>query len=87
VAGGDLQRAIREVARYRKIELIALRDVLRGYADLAQARWAAWRRRQSRDELPAQFRDVLAVVLDFAEPAIADDFTDMIWSPDEDKWS
>jgi hypothetical protein len=38
VSGGDLQRAIREVALYRKAVLIALNDVLGGYADSAQPR-------------------------------------------------
>lgn len=86
VSGGDLQRAIREVAHYRRAELIALTDVLAGYADLAQPKWAAWRQRQSRDELPFQFHDVLAEVIDFAEPAITDDLSAMSWNPDRQKW-
>jgi hypothetical protein len=86
VPGKDLQRAIREVAHYRKAELIALSDVLGGYAELAQPRWAAWRQRQSRDELPFQFTNVLAEVIDLAEPAITDDLTASSWSPDDQEW-
>jgi hypothetical protein len=36
--------------------------VLDGYTDLAQAKWAAWRSRQNREELPVQFGDLLAVL-------------------------
>ena len=86
VTGADLQKAIREVARYRRAELIALGDVLDGYADLAQARWAAWRKRQNREELPSEFGDLLAEVITFAEPAITDDLTDMSWNPDNRQW-
>jgi hypothetical protein len=86
VAGADLEEAIREVARFRRAELIALSDVLDGYADLAQARWAAWRRRQNREELPAQFGDLLTDVISFAEPAITDDLTDVNWDPDDRQW-
>jgi len=86
VAGADLQKAIREVARFRRAELIALSDVLDGYAELAQARWAAWRSRQDRGELPVQFDVLLTDVIVFAEPAITDDLTDMSWDPNERQW-
>jgi len=43
VDGVDVQRALAEVAAYRRVELSPLADVLDGYAALAQARWAAWR--------------------------------------------
>ncbi|MCH9733365.1 MAG: nucleotidyl transferase AbiEii/AbiGii toxin family protein [Actinomycetia bacterium] len=86
VAGLDLQGAIREVAHHRRAELSALSDVLNGYAELAQARWAAWRRRNNRQELPAQFSDLLSEVINFAEPAITDDLTDMRWSHDDRRW-
>lgn len=86
VAGTDLQEAIREVARYRRAELIPLNDVLDGYADLAQARWAAWRRRQNRNELPTQFGDLLAEVITFAEPALTDNLAEMSWNPDDRQW-
>jgi hypothetical protein len=84
--GADLQLAIREVAQHRQAELIPLADVLDGYPQLAQSRWAGWRNRQGRDELPEQFADLLAEVIAFAEPAITDDLTDMSWSPDDGTW-
>jgi len=86
VSGRDLQKAIREVAQYRHAELISPSEVLQGYAELAQARWAAWRRRQDRAELPEQFADLLADVITFAEPAITDKLTDEAWNPDDGEW-
>ena len=45
---------------------------LEGYADLAQARWLAWRNRlQLQDRLPEQFEDVLAVVCQLADPLMS----------------
>jgi hypothetical protein len=35
-----------------------LAEVLDGYADLAQAKWVAWRRKQRMDHLPTMFADV-----------------------------
>jgi len=86
LSGQDLQEAIHGVARYRRAALITLSDTLDGYADLAQARWAAWRRRQNREELPVQFRDLLTDVIDFADPAITNDLTNMNWNPDDREW-
>jgi hypothetical protein len=45
-----------------------------------------WRQRQNSDELPFQFYDVLAEVIDFAEPAITDNLTAMTWDFDDQKW-
>lgn len=86
LAGTDLQTAIREVAQHRRARLIPLANVLDGYPQLAQSRWAAWRNRQCRDELPELFADLLADVIAFAEPAITDDLTDMGWNPDGGRW-
>lgn len=86
LSGRDLQKAIREVAQYRQAELIPLSEVLQGYAELAQARWAAWRRRQDRAELPEQFADLLVDVITFAEPAIIAELTDATWNPDDGEW-
>jgi hypothetical protein len=46
VDGEELHRALAEVAAYRTAELAPLTDVLDGYAAIAQARWAAWRRKK-----------------------------------------
>jgi hypothetical protein len=70
----------------RRAELIALSDVLDGYTDLAQAKWAAWRSRQNREELPVQFGGLLVEVIAFAEPAITGDLAGMNWKPDDREW-
>jgi hypothetical protein len=87
LSGLDLQQAIHEVAQYRQAELIPLSEALEDYADLAQTRWAAWRRRQSRDELPEKFADLLGHVITFADPAITGELTDRTWDPNDGEWA
>lgn len=55
ISAGDLRQAVDAVADHRGARLALLADVLDGYADLAQARWAAWRRRSNSDHLPESF--------------------------------
>jgi hypothetical protein len=86
LAGTDLQAAVREVAQHRRATLLSLTDVLDGYPELAQSRWATWRSRQNHNELPEQFADLLTEVIAFAEPAVTDDLTNMSWSPDDGTW-
>jgi Nucleotidyl transferase AbiEii toxin, Type IV TA system len=87
VGGDDLQQALSVVAGYRQAELFSLRDVLDGYAGLAQARWAAWRRRlRLEDRLPASFAEVLGAVIEFADPASNSDVEHRIWNPADLTW-
>jgi hypothetical protein len=88
VAGHDLQRAADEVAAYRGIDLIPLRDALPGFAEIAQPRWAAWRRRQAlEDQLPANFAVVLHAVAEFADPALTERVEGLRWEPLLGKWN
>ena len=64
VTASELMASMNAVADHRGVELRPMRVVLDGYALLAQGRWAAWRRRHRRDELPASFGDLLAAVID-----------------------
>ena len=83
VGGHDLQRAVEEVAVYRRIDLLPLGDALPGFAEIAQPRWAAWRRRQAlEDQLPSNFAVVLHGVSDFADPALT-----QRWAPSSAKWT
>lgn len=86
LGGADFQQAITQVARHRRAGLMPLAEALDGYPRLAQSRWAAWRNRQGRDELPERFAELLADVIAFAGPAITRDLTDMNWSPDDGTW-
>ena len=45
VAGSDLVEAIRRVSASRAVQLAPLAEILDGYPELAQSKWAAWRRR------------------------------------------
>lgn len=62
-----LSQAIHTVADYRSVAARPLRDVLDGFAELAQARWAAWRGWQTLDDqLLERFSDILTAVQGFA---------------------
>ena len=85
--GTELQRALAEVAAYRRAELSPLADALDGYATLGQARWAAWRRKQHLDDrLPSSFADVLEDVVAFADPAISAAAESQEWDPHARRW-
>jgi hypothetical protein len=86
IAGADLQRAIREVADGRGAVLAPLTEVLDGYAELAQPRWTAWRRRGGSDQLPEQFGTVLDTVVKFAEPPLLGQVNSMTWTPGTGTW-
>jgi hypothetical protein len=80
----DVGRALETVAEFRGVELSPLSEMLDGYADIGQPRWAPWRAKlQLTEILPADFRDALEVLLAFADPiltrATADSAT---WNPD-----
>jgi len=70
VDGAELASALASVASRREIELRPLAVVLTGYAQLAQPRYHAWRRKNRRDEIPEQFAKVLIHVIAFADPAL-----------------
>ncbi len=86
VTAPDLQAAMSTVAAHRKVQLRALRIVLDGYELIAQTRYAAWRRRHRRDELPDQFAELLAAVIAFADPVLTGSTTDATWQPGRRVW-
>lgn len=87
INGNDLARAMTEVAAHRGVELLPLSRALDGYADLAQSRWAAWRRRQKLDDrLPVAFSDILAQIQIFADPVLNGQTADHTWNPSRQAW-
>jgi hypothetical protein len=86
LAAVDLRAAITTVAAHREVALQPLKVVLDGYGAIGQTRYAAWRRKNRRDELPDQFADLLAVVFDFADPVVTDSVGDATWRPDRRVW-
>lgn len=71
VNSGDLAESIKRVAAYRQVELDPLSKTLEGFAELAQARWAAWRRKQRLNHTPESFADLLDVVISFSDPHLS----------------
>lgn len=63
--------SIRRVAAFRGVSVQPLLDVLAGYPDIAQAKWAAWRRKQYlTDTTPSSFADLLDQLIDLADPLL-----------------
>jgi hypothetical protein len=86
--GTELVRSTRRVSEYRQVQLVPLAGVLAGYGQIGQQRWAAWRRRQRLEgRLPEQFGDVVAAVIDFADPAIVGVAEGQSWDPVGGIWS
>lgn len=85
----ELRQALEAVADYRHIELSSLDDALDGYAEIGQARWAAWRRKlELTDSLPAKFDDALAALEVFAEPILTGSVDESAsWDPTGRAWS
>jgi predicted nucleotidyltransferase component of viral defense system len=63
--------ALVSVADHRRVDIRGLSAVLAGYGQLAQSRWAAWRRKQGLvDSTPERFGELLDVVVEFADPLL-----------------
>ncbi|NQW73729.1 MAG: nucleotidyl transferase AbiEii/AbiGii toxin family protein [Actinobacteria bacterium] len=87
IDGGDLTRAIELVAAHRGVGLTPLADVLQGFPQIAQVRWAAWIRRQRLDDrLPGSFADLLADVCRFADPALRHKVASRRWDHTTMAW-
>ncbi|WHT21665.1 nucleotidyl transferase AbiEii/AbiGii toxin family protein [Crossiella sp. CA-258035] len=87
VSGNELRTAFTTVAAHRKVDLVALGEVLDGFAELAQSRWLAWRRKQRLAEhVPASFAEVLAWVTAFADPCLADQTGGKNWLAADGHW-
>ncbi|MBF4766848.1 nucleotidyl transferase AbiEii/AbiGii toxin family protein [Nocardioides agariphilus] len=85
--GGDLQAAIEQVAAHRDADLDALERALVGYAELAQTKWAQWRRKLKLDQLPAEFADVLTGCIELVDPVLRGEVRDKTWDPSARSWS
>ncbi|WP_244857520.1 nucleotidyl transferase AbiEii/AbiGii toxin family protein [Agromyces archimandritae] len=64
----ELRHALTDVAAHRGISLEPLGPLLVQMPDLAQARWAAWRRKQRlTDSTPEQFGELIAECTSFVD--------------------
>lgn len=84
----DLAAAIDTVAHHRKVTLQPLATALDGMADLAQPKWATWRRKQHLETTtPQQFSDLLNRCVAFADPILHGHVRDATWSPQMRIWT
>lgn len=89
IQAASLAESIRAVAEHRGVTVQPLREVLAGYADLAQGKWVAWRRKQALDDmLPERFVDVLTAAGAFADPILesADGLAALTWHHPTQRW-
>lgn len=87
VDGPELQRAVGEVAAYRNVEIQPLSEIIDGYANVAQSRWMAWRRKQQLDDrVPEAFAEVVRQVASFADPALAGRASGFRWDASSRAW-
>ena len=86
IVGAELATALETVATHRAIELRPLTYVLAGYAELAQNRYQAWRRKNRREELPEHFHDLLTQVIAFADPVVSGGAAQLNWRASSGAW-
>jgi hypothetical protein len=83
IDGTQLVRSTRRVAEHRHVQLVPLIEILAGFGEIGQERWAVWRRRQRlEDRLPERFEDLLTV----PDPAIAGSAEGRSWDPIARAW-
>lgn len=88
VDGSELLAAVTRVAEHRTVHLTPLTRILAGYGEIGQARWAAWRKKQQlEDRLPAEFAEVVAAVVAFADPVLNQATNRRSWDPSGGPWS
>ena len=87
VEARTLGPSIQRVAQYRAIPLSPLRTALAGFSDIAQPRWAAWRRKHRLEvAAPEEFSVVLDLVTSFGDPVISDTTLGGSWNPTRKAW-
>ena len=83
----ELRRSLERVAAHRSVTLRPLAEVLAGYGDIAQTKWATWRRKQQLDDrVPESFGDLIAAVAEFADPVITALAPGTRWDPQRRAW-
>jgi|SRR5580658_6779264 hypothetical protein len=88
VDGTALVEAVRRVASHRQTTLTPLAQILDGYGEIGQSRWAAWVRRQRIEaRVPERFAELVLAVLQFADPAVTGSAAGRVWDPTSGTWS
>jgi len=69
-----LRDAVQAVAKYREVKLRNVNQVIAGYGDVSQAKWAAWRRKNKlQDVCEEQLDDQMKLVAEILNPAFDND--------------
>ena len=69
-----LREAVEAVANYRGVKLRNVNQVIAGYGDLSQAKWAAWRRKNKlQDVCEEQLDDQMKLVAEILNPVFDND--------------
>lgn len=66
-----LRSSIERVAAFRQVTVVPLGEVLEGFAEIAQPRWAGWRTKLRLVDEPEEFRDLLVTVIDLVDSILA----------------
>lgn len=83
----DLRTAIETVARHRGVAIQPLAPLLGRMPDLAQGRWAVWRRRQRLEATtPERFSSLLAAGSAFADAVLEETAQGLVWEPHRGAW-
>ena len=73
VDAGVLRDAAEAVAAYRRVSLGPVSPLLVGYGEVAQPKWAAWRRKEGVDDISEELLDdQVALVAEHLDPVFAD---------------
>jgi hypothetical protein len=87
IDGKRLHASLATVARHRQVDMTSLSTALQGMSEIAQPKWAAWRRKQHMEQMiPEQFADIVQQVLAFGNPAIDGSAEGMNWDPAHRAW-
>jgi hypothetical protein len=88
VTASDLSAAITTVADHRGVGIRSLAETLGGMADIAQARWSAWRRKHRLTEsTPEGFQLLLEDVVAFADPVLTGSASGLTGQPSTREWA
>ncbi|MCM2258766.1 MAG: nucleotidyl transferase AbiEii/AbiGii toxin family protein [Vicinamibacteria bacterium] len=88
VAAAEMAASLRAVAEHRGVELVRLSTRLAGFAEIAQPKWLAWRRKHRlEDRCPEAFASLLSEVIGFADPILEQPDEKQSWDPRARRWA
>lgn len=83
----EVRESVRRVAQHRRTNLVPLSTVWVDLAQLSQAKWSAWIRKQDlTDRLPLAFETVIHANQVFGEPVLTRSDSDERWDPQARRW-